>query len=336
MTENGSVTGNGSGISISAAGSAAEARELLVQATAPNSSFTQQRNFSVEQVDRALRLGFRKPQWVWAARDSEGTVLGVVAGWGAEHRQTPFILDFLDLPLDQPEVARAILDRAVLDSAEPGRATMEIIHFLPSESALDEDEVVRLLDVLAESGFRMLVRRHRYRLDVLSSRISVPSTELRFDSLERADDPRLPAIMAEILVGSLDAHDVDALRRADLETVAALTVEEYLEMDPFESIFLALDPAGTVVGLVIGGLRGSTETGTASFIGVSHRHRGKGYASQLLGWITKRIIGDGALFIIGETDDDNFPMAAAFTRVGYPHTESRIDFVRDLRAAESD
>jgi hypothetical protein len=36
---------------------------------------------------------------------------------------------------------------------------------------------------------------------------------------------------------------------------------------------------------------------------------------------------------VGETDDDNFPMAAAFTKVGYPHTESRIDLVRDLPAA---
>jgi GNAT superfamily N-acetyltransferase len=327
------MSNSNSGTSISVAGSAAEARELLVQATAPNSSFTQQRNFSVEQIDRALRLGFRKPRWVWVARDSDGTVLGVVAGWGAEHRQTPFILDFLDLPLERPEVARAILDRAVLDSAEPGRATMEIIHFLPSESALDDDDVARLLDALAASGFRMLVRRHRYRLDVLATEITVPGTRLRFDSIERADDPRLPAIMSEILVGSLDAHDVDALGRGDLETVAAETVAEYLEMDPFESMFLALDPAGTVVGLVIGGLRGSAEIGTASFIGVSHLHRGNGYAAQLLGWITKRIIGDGALFIIGETDDDNFPMAAAFARVGYPHTESRIDLVRDLGAA---
>lgn len=130
----------------------------------------------------------------------------------------------------------------------------------------------------------------------LRSRLA--DTELRFDSLERSDDPRLLAVLAEILVGSRDAHDIDALRRADLQTVAAETAEEYLEFDPFDSMFLAIEPSGEVVGLVIGDLRSSSETGTASFI--------------------------------GGTDDDNFPMAAAFTKVGYPNTESRIDLVRDL------
>jgi GNAT superfamily N-acetyltransferase len=112
--------------------------------------------------------------------------------------------------------------------------------------------------------------------------------------------------------------------------VAAETVTEFLGYDPADSFFLGRDPAGAVVGLVVGGLRGSPEIGVASFIGVSHLHRGRGYAAQLLGWITARIIADNAQFVIGETDDDNFPMSAAFTRIGYPHTESRIDFVREL------
>ena len=85
------------------------------------------------------------------------------------------------------------------------------------------------------------------------------------------------------------------------------------------------------MGLVVGGLRGSPDVGVASFIGVSHRYRGNGYAAQLLGWISARMIADNAQILIGETDDDNFPMDAAFTRVGYPHTESRIDFVREIR-----
>jgi GNAT superfamily N-acetyltransferase len=323
------------GWSITRATTVAQARELLVSATPPNTSFTQSRNFSAEQIDRALRLGFRKPGWVWAAHDSAGVVLGVVAGWGADARETPFIFDFLDLPLDSPDIARALLDRAVADSTEPRRATIEIIHFLPTTSELDDPDVAGLVDLLAASGFRLLVRRHRYRLDVLADPTTIPDTELRFDSLERADDPRLPAVLAEILVGSLDAHDVDALSRGDLATVAQETADEYLEMDPVESMFLALDPsiedpANQVVGLVIGGLRGSAENGTASFIGVSHRHRGRGYAGQLLGWITRRMIGQGALFVIGETDNGNFPMAAAFSSIGYPETESRIDFVREL------
>jgi GNAT superfamily N-acetyltransferase len=320
---------------IGSASSVAHARSLLAGATPPNASFTQTSNFSDERIDRALRLGFRKPEWVWFAADGEasgqGAVLGVVAGWGAATRQTAGILDFLDLPTD-PEIAAALLERAVSDSAEPGRRSVEIIHFIPSESRLADPDLAALIDTLAASGFRMLVRRHRYRLPVLSSQVQIPPTELTFEALTSEDDPRLPAVLAEILVGSLDAHDIAALADRDLEVVAAETAKEFLESDPFDSFFLASDSTGAVVGLVVGGLRGSPDIGVASFIGVSHLHRGHGYAAQLLGWITRRMIADNAQTLIGETDDDNFPMDAAFRRVGYPHTESRIDFVREIRS----
>jgi GNAT superfamily N-acetyltransferase len=317
---------------IAAPASAEQARSVLLGATPPNSSFTQIGNFSEEKIDRALRLGFRKPAWVWFAADESGAVLGVVAGWGAAARTTAAILDFLDLPSD-PEIAAALLERAVTDSRETGRRTIEVIHFLPNESRLPDDrELAALVDALGVSGFRFLVRRHRYRLPVLSTPLTIPETQLRFEPLTSEADPRLPAILAEILVGSLDAHDVAAMATGDLETVARETAKEFLEGDPWESFFLAVDPDGAIVGLVVGGLRGSPDIGVASFIGVSHRHRGHGYAAQLLGWITTQMIGNNAQFIIGETDDDNFPMDAAFTKVGYPHTESRMDFVREIRA----
>jgi hypothetical protein len=318
-----------SNFTIAAATSTKRARKLLLGATPPNASFTQASNFSKQKIDRALRLGFRKPGWVWFAADENDVVLGVVAGWGAASRDTAGILDFLDLPQD-PEIAAALLERAVADSSEPGRGSVEIIHFLPNESKLTDPDLSRLIDTLAKSGFRILVRRHRYRFSVLSSPVSIPETELRFERLSGEDDPRLVEIVAQILVGSLDAHDIAALAKDDLPTVARELAAELLEGDPVDSFFLAIDGTGTVVGLVVGGLRGSPDIGVASFIGVSHRHRGHGYAGQLLGWITSRMIGENAQILIGETDDDNYPMDAAFARVGYPHTESRIDFMRDL------
>jgi GNAT superfamily N-acetyltransferase len=316
---------------VAAADSVEQARSLLVEATPPNSSFTQASNFSDEKIDRALRLGFRKPEWTWFATDAGGAVLGVVAGWGASARVTAGILDFLDLPKD-PTIAAALLERAVRDSSEPGRRSVEIIHFLPSESTLADPDLAGLIATLEASGFRMLVRRHRYRLPVLSADISIPKTLLAFEPLASEHDPRLPQILAEILVGSLDAHDVEALAGRDLTVVAEETAREFLEGDPWDSFYLATNPSGEIVGLVVGGMRGTADVGVASFIGVSHRHRGQGYAAQLLGWITEQLIGNNVKFIIGETDDENFPMDAAFRKVGYPHTESRIDFLREIPA----
>jgi GNAT superfamily N-acetyltransferase len=316
---------------VAAADSVEQARSLLVGATPPNSSFTQASNFSDEKIDRALRLGFRKPEWTWFAADAGGAVLGVVAGWGASARVTAGILDFLDLPKD-PKITSALLERAVRDSKEPGRRSVEIIHFLPSESTVADTDLAALIATLEASGFRMLVRRHRYRLPVLSADISIPKTLLTFEPLASENDPRLPAILAKILVGSLDAHDVEALAGRDLTVVAEETAREFLESDPWDSFYLATNPSGEIVGLVVGGMRGTADVGVASFIGVSHRHRGKGYAAQLLGWITEQLIDNNVKFIIGETDDENFPMDAAFRKVGYPHTESRIDFMREIRS----
>ena len=328
------------GFTVAAAATVREARALLLGATPPNSSFTQAGSFSAEKIARAYRLGLRKPSWTWfavadpGADRAEGEVLGVVAGWGAAGRSTPAILDVLDLPAD-PVVASALLDRAVADSAEPGRASIEVIHFIPRESRLDDPDVSALVHTLAASGFGLLVRRRRYRLVVGESPLFIPRTRLRFESLASESDPRLPEILAEILVGSLDAHDRAALARAELEevaleTAARATAAEFLEGDPWDSFFLAIDPADAIVGLVVGGLRGSPDVGVASFVGVSHRHRGNGYGAQLLGFMTDRLVAANARVLIGETDDDNFPMDAAFRAVGFPHTESRIDFVREL------
>jgi GNAT superfamily N-acetyltransferase len=319
-----------SSFTLTTASTREHARALLCAASPPNGSFTQRSNFSVESIDRALRLGLRKPQWVWAAHDSAGAQLGVVAGWGSEARETPWMLDLLDLPLGNAAAAGALIERAIAESSEPGRESMEILHFLPPDSSATEPEVAAFVSLLSASGFQLLVRRHRYRLEVEAGTVPAPPTDLRFESLAGAADPRLPAIFADILVDSLDAHDRAALSKRDLATVARETAEEYLELDPVNSMFLAFDPRGECIGLVIGGLRGSPENGTVSFIGVSHRHRGNGYAGQLLGWITAQMIDAGARTIIGETDEDNVPMAAAFAAAGYPTTESRIDFVRYL------
>jgi GNAT superfamily N-acetyltransferase len=314
------------GVTIASAASIEQARRLLVGATPP-------------KIDRALRLGMRKPAWTWFATASSGDVLGVVAGWGSAGRRTAAILDFLDLPED-PEVTAALFEAAAAESWEPGRDSLEIIHFLSNESPDDDPQLVVFVSSLAASGFRRLVRRHRYRMPVQSTAVTIPDTRLRFEPLTGEDDPRLPAIVAEILVGSLDAHDVAALERArhsvarganpDFAAVAKELTQELLESDPVDSFFLAIDPGHEIIGLVVGGLRGTPDIGVASFIGVSHRHRGRGYAAQLLGWMTARLIARNAQTLIGETDDDNFPMDAAFRLVGYPHSESRIDFVRDL------
>jgi ribosomal protein S18 acetylase RimI-like enzyme len=308
-----------------------EARAALAAASVVIDSPTQRQIFSIAHIDDSFARGFRKPEWVWTAIDVDGAALGTVAAWGPPGRKDPWLLDFLDLPINQRDVACALVTRAIEDCTALGSRELDINLFVTADDPLDEPTTAAVVAILEECRYRILVQRRRYRLEPATSTVWIPPLTLRFDPATGPDDPRLVDVYEEILVGSLDAHDQRALDSGDIRSVARETIVEYLELDPIESFFLAIategDDEGKVVGLVIGGLRGSADRGVASFIGVSHRYRGRGYASQLLGWITAKIIDEGAAAIIAETDVANVPMAKAFDAIGYPQVEGRIDLV---------
>ena len=61
------------------------------------------------------------------------------------------------------------------------------------------------------------------------------------------------------------------------------------------------------------------------YLAVLPQHRGHGYVDEILEYITRFHIGDGARQITATTDAVNTPMAAAFDRAGYKLVEVRID-----------
>jgi GNAT superfamily N-acetyltransferase len=306
-----------------------EAVQALARSTQPVDSFTQRANLDPDTLTQTFARPVRRPQWVWIAQTESGEQLGVIAAWGFPTANWPAFFDILAVPLDRPEIAKELLARAITDSLAMGSSELEILQFARAERPGEDPAVQAVSELIRSCGYRLLVQRLHYRVDVGATKFVLPPTRLRFEPVAGAGDPRLQRVFEEILVGSLDAHDVAALTHLSAASVAARMIEEYAEVDPIDSFFLAIDEAGNVVGLVIGGLRGGTERGTTSYIGVSHLHRGHGYAGQLLGWITARIVEQGPSTIIAETDLDNVPMARAFAALGYPQTESRFDFVSE-------
>jgi RimJ/RimL family protein N-acetyltransferase len=287
---------------------------------------TQHQLFSEEHQRMAFERGSRKPEWVWAAVDEAGHPLGVVAAWGPASKQAPWMLDLLSVPIDEPQIAHDLVKRATADAKAAGADEFEALLFAP---AVDDPpalpSVAAVMSVLESVGFTPLVVRRRYDLLATATGVAIPATRLRFEQLSDAADPRLAAVYAEILVDSLDAHDVAELAHSPVEEVVRTTLANMLEDDPIGSFHLAIDPNGDVVGLAVGSLRGPVGRGVASYIGVSHRFRGNGYAAQLLGFVTTLLLEAGAGNIVAETDVANTPMAAAFAKVGYPQTESRVD-----------
>jgi ribosomal protein S18 acetylase RimI-like enzyme len=322
------VTGTDTDFRIIQPSTIEEAARLLADATQLIDSPHQATLFSAEHQRAAFARGARKPRWVWAAVDSGERTIGVVAGWGSAAGQAPGRIDLIDVPLDRPAVAAALLDRAT-ESMAAGGGDLEIDLFGPPSEVPEQDPTVACLVAICESvGYRTLVVRRRFELDT-STRFVVPQTLLRFEPATGIDDPRLTRVYAETLPGTLDAHSIAALGSSDPQRVADEELQEIFELDDADgAVRLAIEPGGEAVGLVVGGFRGNAERAVASFVGVSHRHRGRGYARQLLGWISAELTAQGARKIIGETDVPNRPMAAAFTAIGYRQTDSRIDLVR--------
>jgi ribosomal protein S18 acetylase RimI-like enzyme len=125
---------------------------------------------------------------------------------------------------------------------------------------------------------------------------------------------------------TLDEHDREAIARLGFEAACRESLAFLLESDPVECIRVARTSSGELAGLVSGVL-GQSSRGFVLFVGVARGHRGHGYGRQLLAWMTRHLLAEGATSLIADTDNGNVPMARGFAAVGWPQTETRIDLV---------
>ncbi|MGC4109199.1 MAG: GNAT family N-acetyltransferase [Nocardioides sp.] len=299
-----------------------EAHALLSRSALPVDSPTQRRIRSDDNLGDYLASGRRRPEWVWGVRrDDDPTVLGVVGGFGTHGI---FLLDVFGVPED-PDVAKALVARATED-ALADHDPVEVCLFAPAGSTMQSESLAPLVGPLTGAGWRLLVERRHYEFEPAPDLAADAETELSFERLTDAEDPRLAACHREIMRETLDAHDHDLVERLGFDAACAESLGDLVGDQPVDRIHLATDPAGTVVGMVAGFVHPNGR-GVLWFVGVAHDHRGHGYGRQLLAWQTRRLLEDEATVLIADTDNDNVPMARAFAEVGWPQTETRIDLV---------
>jgi GNAT superfamily N-acetyltransferase len=303
--------------------SVAEAHALLAASSLPVDSTTQRRIRSDESLSRYFGSGLRRPEWVWAVRGSDPAPLGVVGAFGSPEG-TPFLLDVFGLPPDQ-----SVADELVGRATEAGLllGLEEVVLFAPTDTSYADDVLVATRTALDRAGWRLLVERRHYSFPPPADLAAGATTDLRFERLSDAADPRLVACHTEIMRGTLDAHDRHLVERLGFDRACETSLHNLVTADPVDRIHLALDADGEVVGMVSGDLL-AAHRGVVNFVGVVHDHRGHGYGRQLLAWQTRQLLTDGATTLIADTDNDNHPMARAFADVGWPQTETRIDLVR--------
>lgn len=300
------------------------AKALLAASPSPFDSPTQHRYRSTAHLDDTFSQGRRRPEWVWAVRRTDGSV-GSVAVLG-NNAGTPLVLDHFGLTGDAPT------DQALLCHASDAARALGVTEagvFAPPAATLDSPTVKPLGDALRAAGWDLLVERLHYEFEPSPDLADGPN-DLDLVPLGDPDDPRLRSLLTDVMVGSLDAHDLLAIQQGGIAAAVDEVIGDLLE-DPVECIRLAYDPSRpdlppkTPVGLVSWRAFPETGRGFVFFVGVGSGHRGHGYSARMLAAATGDLIASGATTLIADADLGNAPMAASFAKIGWPVTETRID-----------
>ena len=294
---------------------------LLAGSPLPCNSPTQHRYRSELHLLDAFRTGRRRTAWVWAAGTPDEP-LGVVAALGSASGECR-VLDHFGLP-DDPDLARQLVRHA--SDAARAWGCEEAGIFAPPGSGLGDATLQPLAEPLLAAGWRLLVERRHYEFEPAPGLAEDMQTTLRFERLTNPADPRLAAVYRELMHETLDVHDVMSIERVGFEQAVVDGLAFLLDSDPVECIRLATDSADRVVGMVSGRCM-PTGRSYVLFVGVAHGARGHGYGREMLAWLTRELVAEGATTLVADTDNSNEPMARGFAAVGWPQTETRIDLV---------
>jgi len=258
--------------------------------------------------------GEYRPDWTWVAL-RDGRTVARAAWWAKAGDEKPVALDWFDFAEGEDAAAAELLRTAPLD--------VEYEMLLPP-GWLDRPDTraaaERRIGAATAAGMKPLVERFRYEW---TPDCGLPERPERLRFRGDPDDQVFLDVLRRIAEGSLDAHTRETAARQGAEAAAQEDLDFFHWCpSPREWWQLAETPDGELAGVHI---PAHNPNGPCiGFIGVLPEHRGKGYAYELLAECTHKLVAEGAERIAAATDQGNFPMAAAFTKAGYPVVQERI------------
>ena len=297
--------------------------EAISLITAQSPTFTtasQVRLFGQSSLETLFDRGARRPELIWAAREN-GREVGLLGARTFD--QDLALIDLLALPANS-EAADVVIGAATVWARSFPRA--EASFGAPAtENPVDDSDVAAVVEAFAAHGWRVLVTRRHYGFAPtagLGDGVRLPA---RLERATESDRARLEALVRQVLPGSLDVRDQNAIAEHGLDSAAARLTAELIDADPIEYVrFAVID--GQDAGLVIHRLMPSG-TAVVAFVGVAAAFRGRGLARGLVAAATRELVTEGATTLVAGTDYDNWPMARGFAAVGWQQTEARIDLV---------
>jgi RimJ/RimL family protein N-acetyltransferase len=276
-----------------------------------------------------LAHGRRRPEWMWVALAGD-RLMARVAWWTRAGRDTPFLLDIVDVDPalpgpDRLEVGTRLLRAATAATVPRGSDLPEYSRFVPPNWRADpvtRRAVEDRMTILEHTGARLFVERLRleWRPDT-----PVPASSGRLVFRPVRDAEELLALMTLALEGTLDAHSRAALTRLTPREAAATHYEDELAgySSPRDWWRIATLPGGEPVGFVIPAR--NPYNPIIAYLAVLPGHRGNGYVDDILAEGTRILHGHDVPRIRASTDVGNAPMAKAFQRAGYATLGGEID-----------
>ncbi|MFF1301444.1 GNAT family N-acetyltransferase [Streptomyces sp. NPDC058307] len=257
-----------------------------------------------------------RPDWKRVAL-RDGKVVARGAWWGGPDDTAPVNINWFDVAEGEEDAGAELLRTA------PWQVELEMD--LPTgwrdDPGLRAAAETRFTAV-QKAGYELLVERFLYRW---TPEHGLPERPGRLEFRPEPDDAVFFDLLRRIHSATLDAHALTAIEEGGLDRAA----QEELDFfhwcpSPRGWWQIAHTPQGEVAGIHIPAHNPSGPC--IGFIGVVPEQRGHGYAYDLLAECTRYLVERGAEFVAGATDRGNFPMAANFTKAGYPVVRERLNY----------
>ncbi|AYC36624.1 GNAT family N-acetyltransferase [Streptomyces griseorubiginosus] len=263
------------------------------------------------------RLTRHRPDWKRVAL-RDGRVVARGAWWGGPDATAPLNINWFDVAEGEEEAGAELLRSA------PWQVELEMN--LPAGWRADPTlraAAETCFSAARKAGQELMVERFLYRW---TPECGLPDRPGRLEFRPEPDDAVFFGLLRRIHSATLDAHALKAIEEGGLDRAA----QEELDFfhwcpSPREWWQIAYTPEGDTAGIHIPAHNPSGPC--VGFIGVVPEHRGHGYAYDLLAECTHYLAEQGADFVSAATDQGNFPMAANFTKAGYPVVRERLNFV---------
>ena len=272
-----------------------------------------------------LATGEYRPEHTWVAL-RDGIVVARACWWTGPEDERPAALDWLEAEpgAQQVELGTALLLAAheTMRNDDGGRPDYHL--FLPpgwrDRPAIRTAADARL-QTAQNAGLELFVERYLYAWSAERDGLPKRSDRLEF---RPADDAQMLAVLRQLLVGTLDAHDRHEIATHGIDRAAELQLKGLRWFpSPREWWQLAYTRSAELVGVIVPARNYTMPT--IGYIGVVPGQRGHGYVNDLLAEMAWRLSEFAPGEDVGaDTDFGNVPMAKAFARAGFRIIEEHL------------